>query len=357
MLIGEERPYHRMAIDIARPLEINVHVLDKGYFRPDWLTLELGGGGCNSHFPADPDHIVKAAAGLAAPDFSTRFRHGFVSEALYDLLYNLPNVFFWFLYPHYRRHALYHPMMEYWGWVKRLAGKGRRERRARTIMDRLNRDRPAYFLFPLQLQTDFQVRAHSPFDDQQQAIEAVISSFASHAPPSMHLVFKVHPLDNGLIDWGGCAHSIASAKSISDRVHVIDGGDLTNLLHGAKGVLTINSTVGIQALRMKRPVKVLGTAVYDISGLTDQKSCDDFWNAPTQCDEILCDAFVRLLAASLQIRGDCFSRAGIEAGARAAAERLHRNLVNQPGGFVSPPPRARPRKIGRKTDKERVPIP
>lgn len=99
VLLGEERSYHRIATAAARKAGVRVFVVEMGYLRPDWLTLERGGMSSNSHFPVDPAQILRAATGLPEPDWQRRYRQSFLAEAAYDLLYNLPNVFFCFLFP------------------------------------------------------------------------------------------------------------------------------------------------------------------------------------------------------------------------------------------------------------------
>jgi capsular polysaccharide export protein len=344
VLLGEERPYHRIAIGAARERAVEISVVEMGYLRPDWLTLERGGMSSNSHFPADPAQIVEAARTLAEPDWTRRYSQSFAAEAGYDLLYNLPNVFLWFLFPHYRRHALFHPLAEYAGWVMRLAGGRRRKREAAALIDGLLAGRGPFFVFPLQLQTDFQLRAHSPYDDQRQAIAEVLSSFANHAPRDASLVVKVHPLDNGLIGWQSYVDELATKLGIDRRVQFLDGGDLAALLGQAAGTVTVNSTVGLHALQIGKPVKVLGAAVFDIARLSDQAALDQFWSAPTPPEETIRAAFFRLLAAAIQVRGNFYSAAGTDGGAEAIAQRLHDRSVNKPGAFIDPPPRQRPAK-------------
>src|SRR5215217_7997128 len=181
VLLGEERPYHRIASEVAGQYGIDVAVVEMGYLRPDWLTIERNGMSSNSHFPADPAAILKAGATLPEPDWSRRYSQTFLAEALYDLAYNLPNVFCWFLYPHYRRHALFHPLAEYAGWLMRLAGSKRRSREAEDTIRDLTAAGQPFFIYPLQLQTDYQLRAHSPYNDQREAIADVLRSFAAHA--------------------------------------------------------------------------------------------------------------------------------------------------------------------------------
>jgi capsular polysaccharide export protein len=344
VLLGEERPYHQVAIAAARRLGVEVFVVEMGYLRPDWLTLERGGMSSNSHFPADPEQILRAAAGLPEPDWRRRYTQTFLDEAAFDLLYNLPNVFFSFLFPGYRRHAIFHPLAEYAGWVRRLAAARRGQRAAERLIGSLTSAGVPYFVYPLQLETDYQLRAHSPFASQAEAIGDILQSFARHAPAATKLAIKVHPLDNSLISWRRIIADQAAALGISDRVIYLDGGNLDLLTEKSAGMVTVNSTAGLHALKQGRPVKVLGRAVFDIAGLTDQQPLDGFWTAPRSPDPELGKAMLRLMAASIQVRGNFYSGAGSDAGAEAIAERLHRNTVNEPGAFVDPPPRQKPQK-------------
>ncbi|OAP41132.1 capsular biosynthesis protein [Sinorhizobium glycinis] len=344
VLLGEERPYHRLAVAAARRLSVEVFVVEMGYLRPDWLTLERGGMSSNSHFPADPQQILQAAAGLPEPDWRRRHTQTFLAEAAYDLLYNLPNVFFWFLFPGYRRHAIFHPLAEYAGWVRRLAAAKRQQRAANRLIGSLTSAGTPYFVYPLQLETDFQLRAHSPFNSQKEAIADILASFARHAPAASRLAIKVHPLDNSLIPWRRIISKQSTALGINERVIYLDGGNLDLLAEKSAGMVTVNSTAGLHALKQAKPVKILGRAVFDIAGLTDQQPLDAFWAAPQAPDPELGAAMFRLMAASIQVRGNFYSVAGTDAAADAIAERLHGNTVNQPGAFIDPPPRRKPQK-------------
>jgi capsular polysaccharide export protein len=99
------------------------------------------------------------------------------------------------------------------------------------------------FLFPLQLATDYQIRAHSPFADARDAVRHVIASFA-RGGSDRKLVLVVHPLDNGLLGWRGVAMKFARQYGIADKVEVLDGGIPGDVLRESAGVVTINSTVG-----------------------------------------------------------------------------------------------------------------
>lgn len=344
VLLGEERPHHRVAHDVAAARGATVYVVEKGYLRPDWIAIEYDGSGASSHFPADPAHILAAAADLPAPDLRQRYSHTFFQDAARDVAFNLANVFLPFLHPHYRWHALEHPLAEYAGWLGKFATARGRARRTAQALARLRTEPGPYVLFPLQLQTDYQLRAQSPFVDQEQAIEMVLRSFAAHAPSDLRLLAKVHPLDNGLVDWADFTARTAQALGVADRVFCIHDADLSEIMADAQAVVTINSTSGVQALMAGKPVKVLGTAIYDVPGLTEQRPIDRFWREPAPVDPMLRDAFLRLLAGALHERGDFYCEDGARAGAAALAGRIHRRTVNLPGGYVEAPPRPRPQK-------------
>ena len=321
ILLGEERPYHKAATDAAHTLGIRVHVVEMGYLRPDWVTFERDGMSGNSRFPKDPAIIMAAAEKLPEPDWTQRYHQTFLAEASYDLLYNLSNVFFWFLYPHYERHALFHPLAEYAGWVRRLLrSKSRRSEAEIAINFHIaHANEQPYFVYPLQLQTDYQLRAHSDFNGQEDAIETVVASFAKNASERSRLVVKIHPLDNGLINWRSVVQQVAVKYRAEGRISVIDGGNLEQLYTKASGVVTVNSTAALPALRLGKPIKVLGRAIYDIDGLTYQMGLDDFWERAIPPLSELVVSFFRLLADQYQVRGNFYSAAGTDAAAREVA--------------------------------------
>ncbi len=332
IVFGEERPYHREAIRVAKAYGATVVAVEMGYLRPDWVTVERDGLSSNSHFPNDPLAILEAAENLPEPHWPRRFNQTFLAEALFDLAYYLPASFLWFLYPHYRFHGISHPLREYAGWIGRLITKRRRSREAANLQRRLMASPGSYFVYPLQLETDYQLRSHSPFNSQREAIELVLRSFAARADKDARLAVKTHPLDNGLISWRKVVQATAEHFSIADRVVFLDGGDLGALFNGACGIVTVNSTAALAALSLGLRAKVLGSAIYDIPGLTAQEAIDDFWQSEGQPDEALKKAFFRLVAYSIQERGNFCSYDGADAAARAIARRLLEGRLNADSG-------------------------
>ena len=339
VLLGEQRSYHKLAIAVAKAQGVRVTVTDFGYLRPDWITLEPDGMSGASRFPRDPTQILRLGASVPKADLAARYADSFWKMAVGDLLYSFSNVFLFYLFPHYRRGDkranpfVYFPAM---GW--RLLTAERGQRRAQERFASLASRKTRYFVFPLQLEHDFQIVAYSPFDSQRDAIRLVVESFAKHADAGTRLVLKVHPWDPGLDKWERYAVQCAERLGIKERIVFLDGGNLDKIIPGSSGMITVNSTSGLRALQLGCPVKVLGEAIYDVAGLTHQGKLDNFWKEARRPDPALVDAFNNAIAAAIQIRGVFFCEPGLSAAARTAAERLFHRTVGVPPANVAPLP-------------------
>lgn len=344
---ADRLPYHVVAREVAGALGINAITYEFGYLRPDWITLERGGMSAYSHFPDDPDVIRKLAHTVPAPDLTVHYPYHHMHEAAHEVFFTLSTYFLRPLFPFYTSDRVYNPLVEYVSHVPRILFGWWWERQGDRVVEALVGAGAPFFLFPLQIQSDYQLRDNSPYRHQSEAIGQAVGSFAAHAPAEAKLVFKQHPLDSGLERWGRVIEAAVARHGVADRVHFVHTNDLATLIRQAEGVVTINSTVGVHALRAGRPVKVLGIAAYDIAGLTCQHPLDDFWTAPPRPDPALCADLVRLWASSIQVKGNFYTRAGRRAAAANMACRLAADAVNEPGAYVCVPPRlARARAMG-----------
>ncbi|WP_274219774.1 capsule biosynthesis protein [Pseudovibrio exalbescens] len=348
---ADRRPYHRIAQAIARERGINAYAYEFGYLRPDWITLEKWGMGAYSHFPDDPQKIRSLAANVQVEWPSDRYPHPFIQEATSEVVYNLIPVFFPYLYPFYERDRYYHPIKDYFSYIPRLARSTKSETMADQIVEELTASNRPYFVVPLQMQSDYQIRHHSPYVHLSEMIDEVMQSFKHYAHKDALLVFKIHPFDNNCENWPKVISGLASHYGCRERIRVLDGGNLHQLLAHSQGTVLVNSTTGLQALNLGIPVKTLGIAIYDIEGLTCQLPLDKFWNNATKPDPALNQDLRKLLAASIQVHGSFFTPAGREAAAEEFTDRLVNGTVNSHGAYEEIPPRLeRARKIG-------VPIP
>ena len=322
ILFGDCRPYHRAAVELARPRGIAVHVFEEGYLRPDWVTMERGGVNGFSSLPTTASEIRRLSGELPEPLPPVKAGPSLRNRVVWDVIYNLSCMAGRCLYPFYRHHRPWPVMLEYASWMKRLSLMRLEKERSRTALARLATSEPGFFLFPLQLDSDFQIRVHSDLHSMEEALRVIIPSFAAHAPVTDQLVVKAHPLDNGLVNRRRQVQTIARAAGVEDRVIFIEGGSLSRLSRDAKGLVTVNSTSGMVALEQQRPVAVLGRAIYHIEGLTHQGPLNDFWENPMRPDPELLGEFVRLLKERALVNGSFFTEQGLRTAVTGALARI-----------------------------------
>jgi capsular polysaccharide export protein len=332
-LLGEQRPYHRAAIAAARVRGIAVTVTDFGYLRPDWIVLERDGMGAESRFPRDAATIRALAALAPAPDLKARYADSFLRQAFWDVAFHLAALLPTWRYRHYRSWLLHPPVPAYLGTALRLLRRGRDTRRAATLLRALRRAEGVgpLFCFAMQMENDYSIRAYSDFPDMDSAIRVTVGSFARGAPPDAQLLVKVHPLDPGLKSWRRRVARLAREAGVVDRVHLLDGAlPMDAVIEACRGVVTVNSTVGVRSVALGRATKALGRALYDIPNLAWQDGLDAFWQSAPPPDPALAAAFIRAIAACLHVRGVYYARPGLDAAVAETVRRLLEGAVGVP---------------------------
>lgn len=307
VLFGDCRYYHRIAHWTARAHDIPIYVFEEGYLRPDFITLELEGVNGHSQMPRDPTfYRAHKPEKVPTPEqVGSPFLNGAVFSMLYYLAMNLG----WFVYPFYLHHRPWFVPRESFCWVRSGWRKLFSKRRDAEIEELLQtRYRGNYFLVPLQMNIDAQVRFHSKFGSVEEFVLRVIQSFAQHAPRDSVLVFKHHPLDRGYSNYRRFIEASAESMHASDRVFYVHDLHLPALLKQARGTVVINSTVGLSSLYHGTPVKVLGDAIYDIAGITSRQPMDAFWREPEQVDDELFTRFRNWMIAHNQANGSFYRR-------------------------------------------------
>lgn len=323
---ADRHPWNVDALAAAKALGLRAWTIEFGYLRPHWLTLEPEAMGAFSRFPKDPETIRRLGAPGGDDPLADEARYptGFFSEAMADIGMFASTIAFWPLYPHYRLDLPYTFVTHYACWIAALLREGREERAARAAQARCMEPEADYTLFAMQLAQDYQIRASSPYDDYADMIGEILDSMARAAPASRRLIVKMHPLDSDWRGWRRKVPEMARARGLGDRVDLIRGGDLGALIRHARSAVMANSTVGLHCLKEGVPVKTLGSAVYDIPGLTHQGTLDSFWTEPEPVDRALEADFRRALAREIQIRGSFFHREGRRRAVAEAVERLTR---------------------------------
>jgi capsular polysaccharide export protein len=320
MLFGDCRPYHISAHGIAQLRNIRIHVLEEGYLRPNWMTLEPEGVNAHSTLSRDKNWFIAQATRLTPDPYLPPITASFRRRAR-DSYWHYHSVVTGLLsFPHYRSHRRGSLVLEGLGWLWKLARQGRREQRAQSVLQNLAGK--AYFVFPLQLSTDSQIRVHSLFPDMQSAAAFTLESFAANAPSHDHLLVKSHPLNPSFFSWSRFIGRAARRLGIEGRVHFVDGGDLDEMLEGARGLVCVNSTSATLALARGIPVCTIGEAIYDMDGLTHQGHLDTFWANPTPPESGVYPAFRRVLVDRCLVRGGLASESAVEILIQSILDRL-----------------------------------
>ncbi|MES2978758.1 MAG: capsule polysaccharide biosynthesis [Pseudomonadota bacterium] len=261
VLFGQSRRNHKAAIDLCKSQDISVLVLEEGYFRPGYITMELGGvNGFSDTLGKYTWRPASAAQGLK-PDVSPRhFQKMAIQASLhYKALWKARHEF-----NHYLHHRASQPSYYFTYWIRSWLRKLKHVRPCRKLQQRLiaaKATSPFYFV-PLQHDGDAQITHHSNFSDNAQFVNRVILSFAKHAPVKSLLVFRQHPPVRGGPGHGELINGLAADLGIGHRVFHMVEGDTPDLAEHSAGVVLINSTVGLQALERGAPLMVLGEALY-----------------------------------------------------------------------------------------------
>ncbi|TXC69877.1 capsular biosynthesis protein [Sphingomonas ginsenosidivorax] len=323
VLYGDCRPHHRSAHIVASMRGIRVWVYEEGYIRPDFMTLELEGVNGHSMLSTDPDWYRAQAQDLPLSTKQPPVPSDFSKRVHTTIVYYLKSHLNGWRFPGYRTHRTEPAYAEAWAYLREYLD---RPRRARRIAEQLKRfaaiGSGRHFVLPLQLNSDYQLRVHSHYPGMSSAAFATIESFARAGPADSILVIKRHPLDTGVIDWRRILRGQAEANGVGDRVLYLEGGDIAQIIEGALGVVTINSTVGTLSLGAGVPTYVLGRALYGIEGLVHSGSLDSFWQAPTIPDPVLWDAFTRVLRDRCLVAGGLSSDQGVEMVIEGSVARL-----------------------------------
>jgi len=303
MLFGDCRPIHSAAHAIASPHDLEIGVFEEGYVRPDYVTLEQFGVNGHSKLSRQPDHYQTDPSVPKKREVGNAYWHMAWHSAWYFAFGALGKPWF----RHYQHHRPL-TLLEGLPWLRSIWRKQWYRWTERGVQAQLTTQGGGFFLAPLQVFNDAQITEHSDFETVEHFIEASLRSFAQHAPADTWLVFKHHPMDRGHTDYTALIRRLAQQAAVAVRVLYIHDQHLPSLLDHARGVVVVNSTVGLSALHHGAPTKVCGNALYDMPGLTWQGALDDFWCAAPAAkpDRGLYQRFRAHLVATTQLNGSFY---------------------------------------------------
>ncbi len=313
-------PRNRVVLELAADHGIDRFVLENGYLRPHWVTLERDGVNGFSGLPRDRGFYlahraqrvaqghVRFDAASAPRAFTFRTRYHVLNTIGHFVAAIVGAPAFGFDSSYYGESV----WAQAAGYMREFVWRQFHDERAeinRISAAKSSKGCPV-FIALMQKPGDGQLLYHSPFKDRGNGgfLREVISSFAQHAPGSALLVVKQHPLDYGAERSPELAASLFKQHGIQDRAVYLRMTSMDICMDHADGLVTVNSTGGLTALQKKLAVKCLGNAVYDVPGMTFQGSLDAFWRhgGPAEIDVL--EGFIDYLVQSSQLNGGFHSR-------------------------------------------------
>ena len=195
-------------------------------------------------------------------------------------------------------------------WIERfLSWPARKRRTARALKAIARIGRPAHLIL-LQLNADSQLRDHSSFRSVRHFAEFCLAEFAASGVSDAVLVFKNHPLDNGVINLDRVIREEAHRLGVAGRVFFVDTGKLVPLLENAISVTAINSTALHQALLRGIPAMVLGKAVFNHPQIVPRMRLGDFFRLRPYKGIASYRKLVGLMRKTSQYNGGYYSSEG-----------------------------------------------
>lgn len=324
IFFGSERPAHKIARKLADRYKISVTSLEEGYIRPGFITVEDTGNNCSSPLAGqmptsefDPSMIPSVAKTKPS------WRQMSVYGAAYYTLRGISSFG--------RQRELFHrntPLVsETFFWVRNAFRRVfRAEKNYRATQSLLENWGGQYFIVPLQVSADVNIREFSCGWDSIKLISTSIKSFAASAPKRTRLVFKIHPMERGHNNLTPLIKSTAAAFGIEDRVDVVDIGSLGLLARYSAGMITINSSSGLSAIFHGVPLLVLGKAIYAnpalaTCGKTDA-DFDGFWKSSHVADEATRKTYISWIKQNALKPGDFYTDEGMDISCQSVFEKL-----------------------------------
>lgn len=309
LCFGDNRYYHKVAKNVCLKLKLVFWAFEEGYFRPEYITLEKWGVNAFSPIPKNHTFFLPYAE-LPVVSEPEKVSKGFRCMAGKAIPY------YWNAYKKRKAYAKYQHhrflnlkyYLNLWtrSGIKRICywlhDKGFAKRVEKGEFGE-------FFIVPLQVYDDTQVRVHSEQKSVERFLREVLNSFAKFAPAHLNLIIKHHPMDRGFIDYKMVIYEfLEQYPQLNGRVFYIHDVPLPVFLRYGKGMVTLNSTSGLSALLHNMPVKTLGRANYDFNGLTDQQALADFWHNPKVPNKAVFKGYRQYHLHKTHINGSFYSR-------------------------------------------------
>ena len=147
------------------------------------------------------------------------------------------------------------------GWRAMGAGLTARPSRRADVGQGEGVPQGRYLFCPLQVPNDSQVTLFAGWTGGMAGFLAALRQAAQHLPEGWHLRLKEHPSAREPLNL--------SPLAATGRVVVDNATDSFAQVQGSAGVVTLNSSMGLQAFFQDKPVVVLGRAFWARQGLVE----------------------------------------------------------------------------------------
>ncbi|MBP6862178.1 MAG: capsule polysaccharide modification protein [Neisseriaceae bacterium] len=308
---GAYRTHHSMAkaYCLEQGQRPTFWVFEEGYLRPDYITFERQGVNAHSLLSTQPEDYWAAYAQLPVPMPPENVASGFKPMAVMATRYYIEVFKRRHAYPHYVHHREHRFWVYAATWVYSGLKKLYCTQTEKRFIKQVNRgDLGQFFVVPLQVHNDSQVKVHCDFPSVAAFLRSVLFSFSRHAPSGAKLVIKHHPMDRGAVSYRRLINKFIKHYNLQDRVFYVFDVPLPVLMRQGAGMVLLNSTSGLSAMIHHMPVKVLGHAHYDMAGLTDQQPLADFWGNPQRPNSTLFNAYRLYQLHKTQINGNFYGK-------------------------------------------------
>lgn len=224
--------------DVCKNLEIRCWHFENGYF-PNTLQLNKSGVNCDSEFAnlnlTDFKAFNYQKGLLPHKDFSpVSIKTDFIKRILYRLFDNQFNYLF----------------IESIRYNRSL--NQAKKRFEKLDSETLNQELlHPYIFFPLQVNSDTQIILNSKYNSMYHVLETVLPILKK---TGLKILLKEHPFEVEKVDY---------SKFVDNKtVFLLKKVDINNAISMSEFVVCVNSSVGLQALELKKPVLLLGKSMY-----------------------------------------------------------------------------------------------
>ena len=265
VMMNDLRWQHAIAIHLAKKLNIKYFVFELGLFRPNTITLDSKGVNYNNSVPRNKEFY------LNLKEFN-KFEYTKINSSIIEKQRNIIIAKYMILNTIGKLFGIYTPannrnsILDYF---KRFKNTYFKKKNMKNITFKKK-----YIFAPLQVKTDTQTLVHSDYNNMVEFMEDTIQGVKEYRKKynsNIELVFKEHPMDCGKVSYDDFYVKYKGYTWIK----FLKNGNTKEIIKNSDMVITINSTVGLEAIEEYKPVICMGRAFYNIDGISLKSNRND----------------------------------------------------------------------------------